>query len=108
MRYIITNKQSNLLRESDHLLWVKRRINKDILRDYVDEAMLNYPTLCDDFKYDYEYMDEIINDAVMDFLTTHEEMFLDDTYDEVNQMITDICQKWFGNWLLEVYKMTCN
>ena len=107
MKYIITEKQSKLLSESDHLLWVKRRLNKETLKEYIDYAMQNYPTLCDDFKYDWEFMDEVINDAVSRFLTTHEDMLDDEKYDEIDEMVTDMCLDWFGDSLKEIYKMTC-
>ena len=107
MKYIITKKQSTLLSESDHMLWVKRRMNARTLREYIDEAESNYPMLCDDFKNDYEYINEVINDAVSDFLTTHEEMFTEDNYDEINEIITNMCEKWFGDELKEIYKITC-
>lgn len=107
MKYIITEKQSALLSESDHMLWVRRRMNKRTLGEYIDEAEQIYPMMCEDFKYDYEYMDEVINFAVSDFLTTHEEMFMDDNYDEVNEMLTNMCKKWFGEGLLETYRITC-
>ena len=108
MKYIITEEQSKLLCESDHLLWVKRRLNEKTLKDYIDEAMQNYPTLCDDFKNDELYMDEVINDAVSYFLTTHEDMLDDERYDEIDEMVTDMCYNFFGDWLKEVYKMTCS
>lgn len=108
MKYIITESQSKLLSESDHLLWVKRRLNKETLKEYIDDAMQNYPTLCDDFKYDWQFMDEVINDAVSYFLSIHEEMFDDDRYEEINEIVTGMCYDWFGNELKEIYKMTCS
>ena len=107
MKYIITESQSKLLSESDPMLWVKRRLNKNILREYITDSEMNYPTLCDDFKYDWEYMDEVINDAVSDFLTTYDEVFLDERFDKVNEIVTDMCLDWFGDELKEIYKMTC-
>jgi hypothetical protein len=108
MKFIITEEQSKLLCESDQLLWVKRRLNKETLEEYIDEAMQNYPTLCDDFKNDELYMDEVINDAVSYFLTTHEDMVDDERYDEIDEMVTDMCYNYFGDWLKEVYIMTCS
>ena len=108
MKYIITEEQSKLLSESDHFLWVRRRFNKETLQDYIDEAMQNYPTLCDDFKHDWQFMDEVINDAISYFLTTHEDMLDDEKYDKIDEMVTDICYDWFGDSLKEIYNMTCS
>jgi len=99
--------ESQLLSESDPMLWVKRRLNKNILRGYITDAEMNYPTLCTDFEYDWQYMDEVIGDAVSDFLTTYEEMFDDYRYEEINEIVTSMCYDWFGDDLKEIYKMTC-
>jgi len=90
------------------LLWVKRRLNKETPKDYIDEAMQNYPTLCDDFKNDELYMDEVINDAVSYFLTTHEDMLDDEKYDEIDLMVSNMCFDFFSEWLKEVYNSTCS
>jgi len=107
MKFIITESQSKLLCESDPMLWVKRRLNKETLKEYIDDAEMNYPTLCTDFEYDWQYMDEVINDSVSYFLSTHEEMFDDYRYEEINEIVTSMCYDWFGDELKEIYKMTC-
>jgi len=107
MKFIITESQSKLLCESDPMLWVKRRLNKETLKEYINDAEMEYPTLCSDFHYEYEYMDAVINDAASYFLSTQEEMFDDDRYEEINEIVTSMCYDWFGDELKEIYKMTC-
>ena len=87
MKYIITESQLELLSENEAIMWVKRRINKDILGEYVREAEMQFPLLCEDFGDEFEYSDNVIRWAVDDFLTTREDMFLDDLYDSMDSLL---------------------
>lgn len=107
MRYLITERQLQLLTESDALNWVKRRANKETLKKYISDAEMDFPTLCDDFKDEFEYAHNVIRYAVDYFLTTQEEMFLDEIYDDVNDIVVDMCKEWFGEYLFEIYRNTC-
>lgn len=107
MKYIITEEQSRLLFESNHLMWVSRRANKEALSPYIRESEEYFPTLCQEFDYAYEYMDAVIMNGVNDFLETQDEIVSDKQLDEVNDIIMGMCEKWFGDELKEVYRMTC-
>jgi hypothetical protein len=107
MKYIITESQLELLSENEAIMWVKRRINKDILGEYVREAEMQFPLLCEDFGDEFEYSDNVIRWAVDDFLTTREDMFLDDLYDEVSETIKVMCKDWFEDYLKEIFINTC-
>ena len=100
--------QLDFLTESDAMNWVKRRANKESMRQYITDAEINYPTLCDDFGDEFEYADNVIDYAVDKFMTTDEEMFLDDKFDEVNEIIVDMCKQWFGEYLFDIYRTTCS
>jgi hypothetical protein len=41
-------------------------------------------------------------------MTTDEDMFLDDKFDEVNEIIVDMCKQWFGEYLFDIYRTTCS
>lgn len=107
MRYIISESQYKILTESDAMNWIKRRANQESMEKYIIDAEINYPTLCDDFGDEFEYADNVINDAVDNFMTTAEDMFLDDKFDEVNEIIVDMCKQWFGEYLFDIYRTTC-
>jgi len=108
MRYIVTKSQLNFLTESDSMNWVKRRANKESMKKYITNAEINFPTLCDDFNDEFEFADGIINYAVDEFMTIDEDMFLDDKFDEVNEIIVDMCKQWFGEYLFDIYRTTCS
>jgi len=108
MRYIVTKSQLNFLTESDAMNWVKRRANKESMKEYIKDGEINYPTLCDDFGDEFEFADNVINYAVDKFMTIDEDMFLDDKFDEVNEIIVDMCKQWFGEYLFDIYRTTCS
>jgi hypothetical protein len=87
--------------------WVKRRANKESMKEYITDGEINYPTLCDDFGDEFEFADNVINYAVDKFMTIDEDMFLEDKFDEVNEIITDMCKQWFGEYLFDIYRTTC-
>ena len=99
--------QLDFLTESDAMNWVKRRANKESMKQYITDGEINYPTLCDDFGDEFEYADNVIDYAVDKFMTTDEDMFLDDKFDEVNEIIVDLCKQWFGEYLFDIYRTTC-
>jgi hypothetical protein len=97
----------DVLTESAAMNWVKRRANKESMKDYITDGEINYPTLCDDFGDEFEFADNVINYAVDKFMTIDEDMFLEDKFDEVNEIITDMCKQWFGEYLFDIYRTTC-
>jgi hypothetical protein len=99
--------QLDFLTESDAMNWVKRRANMESMKEYITDAEINYPTLCDDFGDEFEFADNVINYAVDKFMTIDEDMFLEDKFDEVNEIITDMCKQWFGEYLFDIYRTTC-
>jgi len=97
----------DVLTESAAMNWVKRRANKESMKEYITDGEINYPTLCDDFGDEFEFADNVINYAVDKFMTIDEDMFLEDKFDEVNEIITDMCKQWFGEYLFDIYRTTC-
>lgn len=108
MKYIISESQYNLLTESSTLLWVKRRVTYESMKKYISDGEINYPTLCDEFGDEFEYADSVIKWAVDDFLSSNEDVILDDMYDEVYEIVVDKCKDWFGEYLFEIYRETCS
>jgi hypothetical protein len=106
-RYIITESQYKLLTESREMNWFKRRANKESMKQYITNAEINFPTLCDDFGNEFDYADNVIKWAIDEFMTINEDMFLDDKFDEFNEILVDMCKEWFGEYLFEIYRNTC-
>jgi hypothetical protein len=98
----------DFITESDSMNWIKRRANKESMKEYITDGEINYPTLCDDFGDEFEFADNVINYAVDKFMTIDEDMFLDDKFDEVNEIITGMCKEWFGEYLFDIYRTTCS
>ena len=99
--------QLDFLTESAAMNWVKRRANEESMKEYITDGEINYPTLCDDFGDEFEFADNVINYAVDKFMTIDEDMFLEDKFDEVNEILTDMCKQWFGEYLFDIYRTTC-
>jgi hypothetical protein len=107
MKYIITERQHRFLIEQEIPNWFKRRFNAESMEEYITKAEINHPMLCDDFNDGFEYADNIITDAVRDFMTTDEDIFDDERYDEWEERLVDMCKEKFGERLFEVYRTTC-
>ena len=107
MKYIITERQHRFLIEQEIPNWFKRRFNAASMEEYITNAEINHPMLCDDFNDEFEYADNIISDAVRDFMTTDEDIFEDERYEEWEERLVDMCKEKFGERLFEVYRTTC-
>ena len=108
-KFIITESQYLYLLE-DYKIRLRRRFTKDNLKTFINLAELDFPTLCDDFGDEFEYADNVIARAIDDFLTEDEDFMesLGDDYDEVHSYLIDITKDWYGEYLLEIYRMTCS
>lgn len=107
-KFIISESQYHFLTE-DYRIRLRRRLSQDNIKPYIQDAEMNFPTLCDDFGDEFGYADNVIRDAIDEFLTQDDE-FIDavgDEYDEVHSYVTDIVKDWYGEHLLEIYRMTC-
>lgn len=107
-KFIISESQYYFLTE-DYRIRLRRRLSQDNIKPYIEVAEMNFPTLCDDFGDEFDYADNVIRDAIDEFLTQDDE-FIDsigDEYDEVHSYVTDIVKDWYGEHLFEIYRMTC-
>ena len=94
--------------ESDIPISVKRRANKETLKDYITLGELNYPTLCDDFDDEYEYSDHVIDYALDEFLSEYTiDIEEEDYYSDVMDYFRSLCRDIFGEYLYEIYLTTC-
>jgi hypothetical protein len=56
------------INESTFPISIKRRVNRETLKGYINRAELEYPTLCDHFGNEYEYADAVIDHAIDELL----------------------------------------
>jgi len=104
MKYIITESQYKLLKESAIPLFIRRRANKESLKHYISLGEMNYPTLCDDFEDGYHYADNVIEYAVDELI---EDIVDEDYYNDVIEYLSSICRDLFEDYLVGVYNDTC-
>ena len=108
MKYIITESQYSFLKESIIPISIRRRANEETLKEYISMGEINYPTLCDDFEDEYEYADAVIEYAVDEFIEKiNDEVFDEDYYSDVMDYLRNLCRNLFGQYLIDIYKTTC-
>lgn len=105
MKYVITESQYNFLKESFVPISIRRRANEETLKHFISLGEMNYPTLCDDFDDAYDYADAVIDYAIDEFAGDVIED--EDYYSDVMDYLRTMCRDLFGEWLIEVYDMTC-
>lgn len=104
MKYIITESQYKLLKESTIPLFIRRRANEETLKHYISLGEMNYPTLCDDFSDGYEYSDSVIEYAVDELIG---DIVDEDYYNDVIEYLYSVCRHLFEDYLVGVYNDTC-
>jgi hypothetical protein len=108
MKYIITESQYNLIRESILPAPIRRRANKETLEIFINDGIINYPTLCDDFGDGYEYADNVIDYAVDNFLwKIDDDIEEKEYYSDVMDFLREMCRELFEDKLVEDYNFTC-
>ena len=108
MKYIITETQYKLLTESIPL-GLKRRLSDENVEKFVNLAEQEFPTLCSDFSDEFEYGDAVINSASDGLLMSDDAFFdtLGDNYDDLHEFVRDYIKQKFGEYLLNIYRVTC-
>lgn len=108
MKIIITESQKNMLTES-MMGWVKRRLNYDTLKPFIDGIIQIEVTPCSDYGDEFEFADNVINRAIDDLLLEDEEIMnkLGENYDEVYDLMVDHSKDLFGEELFDLYRDTC-
>jgi len=101
--------QQDFINESDSMNWVKRRANKESMKKYITNAEINFPTLCDDFDDEFEFVDKVIDYAVDEFLEEfNEDIYEEDYYSDVLDYLRNLCRNEFDEYLLDIYRTTCS
>ena len=88
---------------------IKRRANRETLKEYIFRAELEYPTLCDDFEDEHEYADAVIDYAIDKLLDEVDEgIFGEDYISDVMDYLRSMTRIFFGQYLIDIYKTTCS
>jgi hypothetical protein len=88
---------------------IKRRANRETLKEYIFKAEIEYPTLCDDFEDEYEYADAVIDYAVDKLLDdVDDNIFEQDYISDVMDYLRSMSRIFFGQYLIDIYKTTCS
>lgn len=108
MKYIITEEQSNIIKESILPASIRRRTSKEILEPHITNGIVHYPTLCDDFDDPYDYADNVIDYAIDEILYEIDDDIDDnDYYSDILDFLRKRCRDLFGERLIEDYNFTC-
>ena len=108
MKYLINESQYKMLTGLAAMNWVKRRSNKETMKDFITQGEINLPTMCDDFEDAYEYADAVIEYAIDELLEEFDEDLSDkDYYSDVMDLLLKLCRDEFGDYLINIYKTTC-
>lgn len=105
MKYLVTESQYRLLKESTIPLHIRRRANEETLKHFISLGEMNFPTLCDDFEDGYDYADGVIDYALDEFGGGIIED--EDYYSDVMDYLRTLCRDLFGDYLISIYNRTC-
>jgi hypothetical protein len=105
MKYIISEAQYQLLKEHDWDLWVKRRISSENMRPHIDSAIEVHPNPCQYNEYDYVMY--VIDWAVEDFMSSNEEIYNSDRFDDYFTLLEENCKNWFVEELFDIHRDGC-
>jgi hypothetical protein len=87
---------------------IRRRADRETLEIFINDGIINYPTLCDDFDDGYEYADNVIDYAVDNILwSIDDDVEEKDYYSDALDFLRSRCRQLFEDKLIEDYNFTC-
>ena len=89
MKYIINESQYNFLTESNPLLGLKRRIDRETLESYIRGEKIEFD-ICNDFENGFQYAQALISVGSENFLFYHtpDNMTMDEHNDALEKLIS--------------------
>lgn len=108
MDYIINERQYKMIIESSFNaeVWFKRRANRETLTPFITNQF-NSPITCELHDNAESFATDIIMDGVVSFMTLEEELMEAPKYDVYQDIIFDMCYKWFSQELIDYYNRKC-
>ena len=109
MKYIITERQSQLLKEQmdNPSIWFRRRANYVTMLPFIMESIADEPNPCDYYEDQYDYAFNRIEWAVTRFMSMDEDFYESDDHDEFYDLLFNMSKDWFSEMLFEDYRNTC-
>jgi len=106
--YIDNCKEKESINESVIPANIRRRADREILEIFINDGIINYPTLCTDFDDGYEYADNVIDYAVDNILwSIDDDVEEKDYYSDALDFLRSRCRQLFKDKLIEDYNFTC-
>lgn len=99
----------NLIMENSNFnaeVWFKRRANRETLTPFITNQF-NSPITCELHDNAESFATDIIMDGVVSFMTLEEELMEAPKYDVYQDIIFDMCYKWFSEELIDYYNQKC-
>ena len=109
MKYIITEEQYSLLKESPFERWVRRRTDEEYLGSLIEKQLEDefFQNPCD-FGDEFEFADNVIEYVIDEFFGNYTEDYTEDSkYPEMLDMVRDFCKQSFGEDLFDRYREEC-
>ena len=99
---------NSVIEESDSNAenWLKRRLNRDTLSPHIIN-LLFAPIICDAYDNAEEFAKELIMEGVVSFMTIDEEFMDTPKFDVYQDLIFDMCYKWFAESLIDYHNEKC-
>jgi hypothetical protein len=109
MKYIITERQSQLLKEQmdNPSIWFRRRANYETMLPFIMESIADEVNPCDYYEDQYDYAFNRIDWAVTRFMSMDEDFYESDNHDEFYDLLFNMSKDWFSEMLFEDYRNTC-
>jgi len=108
MKYLLNERQYNVIIESKIPLSIIRRANKNTLEKFVSLSRKNNPPYCDEHNDGYDYADAVIDDAIDYFYTeVCPKMEEIDDYSEITDYLRRVCRNLFGEILVYYFEDNC-
>jgi predicted transcriptional regulator len=112
MKYIITKSQYQLITENTVFDKIKRRFNQEYLTEFIEEAIEDEDGYepCSEFDNGYEYADEVIRNAINNFLysLSSEIELTQESFEETEEILVDLSKDWFNDSLMESFEQYCS
>lgn len=109
MKYIITERQFELLNESIPI-WVLRRLDKEYLSVFIKsffDVHDSQTDFCEEFQNEDEFLSNLFRWVTDEFLLSNESYEWDEDFDDVHEYVKKKLYTWFKDEMEQYYLETC-
>jgi hypothetical protein len=106
MKYIITEEQDNLLRETDANIWLRRRLDLTEIDSIINSEINKFSDLCESFDDADEYVEAIIYNSINELYNTIE---LPEEYlEQLDEIAEKYLKQMYEGYLIDIFNENCN